>query len=178
MKKETTITKLLGITQQDAAMLLGVSTSQWSMYSSGKRDLPTPAMMLLAEMLAYVKSAEAAPKSKKATGEQRETQLYLERRLLENEYRQQQLVRIMETTQRKKLAQSRMLLLSEFLEKRNAGKQVVKGHEVFKIKATKTAQTTVTDLLAEQQHQKELFELERKMLESKLATLRRDGENS
>lgn len=176
MKKETTITKLLGITQQDVAMLLGVSTSQWSMYSSGKRDLPAPAMVLLAEMLAYVKSAEATPKSKKATDEQKETQQYLERRLRENEYQQQQLVRKMETTQRKKLAQSRMLLLSEFLEKRNAGKQVVTGHEVFKIKATQTAQTTVSDLLAEQQHQKELFELERKMLESKLATLRRGGD--
>jgi transcriptional regulator with XRE-family HTH domain len=178
MKKETTLTQLLGITQLDAAMLLGVSTSQWSMYSSGKRDLPVPAMALLAEMLAYVKSAEANPKSKKATEEQGETQQYLERRLHENEYRQQQLVRKMETAQRKQLAQSRKLLLSEFLEQRNAGKQVITGHEVFKMKVTQTAQTTVSDLLAAQQHQKELFELERKMLESKLTTLRRGGENS
>jgi predicted transcriptional regulator len=59
MKKETTLTQLLGITQLDAAMLLGVTASRWSMYSSGKRDLPTRAMVLLAEMLAYVKSAEA-----------------------------------------------------------------------------------------------------------------------
>ncbi len=173
MKKETTLTKLLGITQQEAAMLLGVSTSQWSMYSSGKRDLPAPAMALLAEMLAYVKSAEASPKNKQATDEPGATQEYLEQRLRENEYRQQQLVRKMETTQRKQLAQSRKLLLSEFLEIRNAEKQVVTGHEVFKMKATQTAQTNVSDLLAAQQHQKELFELERKMLASKLTTLRR-----
>lgn len=171
MKKETTITRLLGITQQDVAMLLGVSTSQWSMYSSGKRDLPAPAMALLAEMLAYVKSAEAILQSKQPTDEPTETQQYLEHRLRENEYRQQQLVRKIEAAQRKNLSQSRMLLLSEFLEKRHAGKQAVKGYQVLKMKATKTAQTTVSDLLATQQHQKELFELERRMLESKLAAI-------
>jgi hypothetical protein len=128
---------------------------------------------LLAEMLAYVKSAEDTTKNKQPTDEPTETQQYLEHRLRENEYRQQQLVRKIEAAHRKKLAQSRMLLLSEFLEKRNAGKKAVKGYQVLKIKATKTAQTTVSDLLAAQQHQKELFELERTMLESKLLALRR-----
>ncbi len=173
MKKETTITQLLGITQQDAAMLLGVSTSQWSMYSSGKRDLPAPAMALLAEMLAYVKSAEANAKNKPAADEPRETQEYLEERLRYNGYRQQQLERKIAAAQRKQLAQSRRALLSEFLEIRKAGKQVVKGHEVLLIKTSKKGETTPSDWLTERQHQKELLELERSMLESKLVALRK-----
>ncbi len=175
MKKETTLTQLPGITQQDAAMLLGVSASQWSMYSSGKRDLPAPAMALLAEMLAYVKSAEASPKNKPTTDEPRETQEYLEERLSYNKYKQQILDRKIAAAQRKQLAQSRRALLSEFLEMRKAGKQVVKAHEVLLIKASKKGETTPSDWLIERQHQKELLELERSMLESKLVALRKGG---
>lgn len=175
MKKETTLTQLLGITQLDAAMLLGVTASRWSMYSSGKRDLPTRAMVLLAEMLAYVKSAEANAKNKQATDKPRETQEYLEERLSYNKYKQQILQRKIAAAQRKQLAQSRRALLSEFLEMRKAGKQVVKAHEVLLIKTAKKGKMKGPDWLAEQQHQKELFELERSMLESKLVALRKGG---
>ncbi len=47
------------------------------------------------------------------------------------------------------------------------------GFEVLKMKATKAATSAVSDLLAEQQYQKELLELEQTMLESKLQALRK-----
>lgn len=58
---------------------------------------------------------------------------------------------------------------------RKAEKQVVKAHEVLLIKTDKKAKKKGPDWLAEQQHQKELLELERSMLESKLVALRKAG---
>jgi len=145
------------------------------MYSSGKRDLPLPAMVLLGEMLAYVKSAEESRKNKPAPEEQKETQVYLERRLLDNNYKQLQLERTIAAAERKQLAQPRRSLVSEFLEMRKAAKQVVKAQEVLLIKPAKIAQKNGSVWLAEQQHQKELLELERNMLESKLVALRKSG---
>jgi hypothetical protein len=59
------------------------------------------------------------------------------------------------------------------LEKRSIDKKVDMGFEVLKMKATKAATSAVSDLLAEQQYQKELLELEQTMLESKLQALRK-----
>ena len=105
--------------------------------------------------------------------EPRETQEYLEERLRYNKYKQQILVRKIAAGQRKQLAQSRRALVSEFLEMRKAGKQVVKAHEVLLIKPAKIGNKKESVWLAEQQHQKELLELERSMLESKLVALRK-----
>jgi len=55
MDKEKKISALLGMRQEDMAMLLRVSKSQWGMYEIGKRDLPIEAQLKLAEMLAFVK---------------------------------------------------------------------------------------------------------------------------
>lgn len=51
MKKQGTISDLLGVTQLTMAMLLRVHTSQWSMYESEKRNLPETATERLAEIL-------------------------------------------------------------------------------------------------------------------------------
>jgi transcriptional regulator with XRE-family HTH domain len=40
MKKTDTLSALLGLTQGQMALLLQVHPSQWSMYESGKRNLP------------------------------------------------------------------------------------------------------------------------------------------
>ena len=56
MKKERNVSSLLGVNQQDAAMLLGVSRSLWSMYELGRRDISLPVKQLLAELLTYVQS--------------------------------------------------------------------------------------------------------------------------
>jgi transcriptional regulator with XRE-family HTH domain len=49
--------KLLGITQEEAAMLLGISKAQISMYEVGQRDLPTHALVKLATLSNHVSDA-------------------------------------------------------------------------------------------------------------------------
>lgn len=50
-----TIRELLGITQEDMALLLKVSRSQLSLFELGKRSLPATAMIKLAEILSHIK---------------------------------------------------------------------------------------------------------------------------
>lgn len=52
-----TIRAQLGITQEEAAELLGVSRGQLSMYELGKRDLPTHALVKLATLTNHVSDA-------------------------------------------------------------------------------------------------------------------------
>ncbi|MCD0467239.1 hypothetical protein [Flavobacterium sp. ENC] len=54
MKKDKNIGALLGIQQEEMAMLLRVTRSQWAMYVSGQRGLPTEAQLKLAEMFAFI----------------------------------------------------------------------------------------------------------------------------
>lgn len=58
MEKKENIRDLLGISQMDMAMLLKINRGQWSMYESGKRDLPLHATLLLQKMLVYMQSQE------------------------------------------------------------------------------------------------------------------------
>ncbi len=61
MKKRDNLRNILGITQEDLAVLLKVSRTQLSMYELGKRDLPIAAKIQLVEMFKYIK--EDASKS-------------------------------------------------------------------------------------------------------------------
>ena len=54
MEKDKKIRELLGLKQEDMAILLRVSRTQWSMYEIGKRDLPLVAKLKLSEMLAFI----------------------------------------------------------------------------------------------------------------------------
>ena len=51
MRKNENIRDVLGITQEELAMLLGVTRTQLAMYETKKRDIPIVANQKLAEML-------------------------------------------------------------------------------------------------------------------------------
>lgn len=115
MKKNTTITALLGVTQHDMATLLGVSRSQWSMYELGKRDLPLAAQQLLAAMLVYVNAPEATTNSLPPAVRQQVTKKQLERLLHENEYQQMLVAKKIDAITKKRETQLRQLRLQEYL---------------------------------------------------------------
>lgn len=56
MKSKQSLKSILGVSQEELSALLGVSRGQLSMYESGKRDLPLPAMLKLANMLAHMEN--------------------------------------------------------------------------------------------------------------------------
>lgn len=58
MEQDKKISALLGMKQEDMAMLLRVNKSQWAMYEIGKRELPLAAQLQLAAMLTFVKQPD------------------------------------------------------------------------------------------------------------------------
>jgi transcriptional regulator with XRE-family HTH domain len=60
MEKDKKIRELLGLKQEDMALLLRVTRSQWAMYEIGKRDLPIVAQLKLGEMLAFIQQPKNA----------------------------------------------------------------------------------------------------------------------
>lgn len=53
-KKRGDLKNILGLTQEDMAMFLGVGMSQWNMFKSGKRHLPLEATLKLNALLQSV----------------------------------------------------------------------------------------------------------------------------
>jgi transcriptional regulator with XRE-family HTH domain len=58
MKNKNSIKELLGMKQEEMAMLLQTNRSQWSMYLSGKRNLPVEVKLKLASMLEFLNQKE------------------------------------------------------------------------------------------------------------------------
>ena len=66
MKKIHPIRTLLGLTQEQIAMMLGVTRAHWGMYELGKRDLPLAPKERLGEMLQFIKTLEGKQKQLRA----------------------------------------------------------------------------------------------------------------
>ncbi len=167
MKKEYAIRNLLGITQQDAALLFKVSRSQWSMFELGQRDLPLAAQQLLAEMLTHVQSGHTG---KSVTLEKVATQhRHVERLIRENEYQQLRLARKAAEVAKKQEAQQRLAHVLDFLQSQQTGTQKAAG--VLQTIASKAAPVLAPDhsaTLIEHELKQEVLVLEKLLLESKL----------
>jgi transcriptional regulator with XRE-family HTH domain len=165
MKKETTITALLGISQQEVATLLGVNRSQWSMYESGQRDLPLHAKQLLSEILTHMQSYDAA---KSTRAPQKITNDQIERQLRENEYQQLLLARKIAKVMKKQQTQARLLHLINFLSSHPTHKNTKPAlHQAIAAKASLESETKFLAALSVLKHQSELLGLEKQLLTSK-----------
>ena len=111
MKKDITISKLLGATQLEMAILLGINASQWSMYESDDRDLPNDALSLMNEMLKHVqnKNDKQLKMQELSTQQQDKKKAILKALIQENEYQQQLTARKIE-----KIKKSRAFVAARF----------------------------------------------------------------
>lgn len=66
MEKDNNIKSVLGLSQEETAMLLGITRMQWAQFITGRRDIPVAAKLKLAEVLSTIqknkKSTEIANK--------------------------------------------------------------------------------------------------------------------
>lgn len=60
MKKRAEIKNMLGLTQEEMAMVLGITKGQWSMYKSGQRDLPLEALQQFSVLLQGVQKEKTS----------------------------------------------------------------------------------------------------------------------
>lgn len=170
MKNKTSITALLGLRQQDVAMLLQVHPTQWSMYESGKRDLPLHAKQLLAEILTHINTSTSTSKIQPETVKRQVTPQLLERLLRENEYQQLLFTRKIAVTKKKFDAQFKVMKVVAFLNGHPSQKGMNHKNmlESMAKKASNGLETKAVTALLAQELKLELLVLERKLLEKKL----------
>ena len=168
MKNTTAISALLGLSQQDMANLLGVSRSLFSMFESGKRDLPPNATQLLAEILAQVRPAITPTKGLGQTPHRAQRKLQIERLLRENEYQQLLNAKKIATATKRYESHLRASSLAESL-KSYPNKKV--KTELLQAAVVKISDGTATDsleVLVRYEIKQELLLHEQKWLESQL----------
>lgn len=89
MIKEENIGALLGIPQEEMAKLLGVTRVQWALFLTGRRSLPTSALLKLTEMLTIVKEPETKePDAVVIEAEQTQINKYLKDEIIINQHKQ------------------------------------------------------------------------------------------
>ena len=165
MKKTNTISTLLGFTQEDMAMLLGVSRGQWSMYESGKRDIPLQAKLLLAEMLQFMQTPSATISSKlpHVAHQEAKKKEQLERMLKENEYQQLLVAKKLAALEKKYTAAVSVLQLMDHLAMLSDHKKAFDQGLLHRVAAKSASTLTKSGLpsLIKLQIKQELLEQEK-----------------
>lgn len=171
MKKDTTHSALLGLTQIQMAALLKVHPSQWSMYESGQRDLPHTPTQVLAEMLSYLQLENKSLKVKQHRNEQEELMKnYIEKLLSENEYQLQKMGKKLALAERKYHNNIHVIGLIDYLAKLSSTEEAL-DRELLKSIASKAESDLKKSGLAELTHlriKEELLQQEKIVLHSKL----------
>ncbi len=177
---KTFITSLFGLSQRKMAMVLGIGYSQWSMYECGKRNLPTHATKLLAEMLTHMKSAETSSKKEKNSTIELVVQAKIVDELLkENRYQQLAFTRKIKSIKKKLSTDTKLSHLADFVAKRNA-EQKITGSKPMRLLRKKTPNSSGSELLESLiafEIKKDLLQVEKMHLESKYKNLTATPEN-
>lgn len=121
-EKKSEIRSLLGLTQAQAAQLLGVTRAQFSMYECGKRSLPTEAMVKYSKYVVYITQMTPTPKSISNELSKKEIQASMDLLLEKYHLKQVKLersVKKIKKTYQKAIALEQILLL----EQKNTTKQ-------------------------------------------------------
>lgn len=113
MKNEISLSASFGLSQQDMALLLGISRGQLSMYEIGKRSLPLSALQKLASITQHLQTAQ----NKKTTAADKTWQEAYKKKLLrENGIEQYQVRQKIEQLQKKQTAQEQLMGLADFIQ--------------------------------------------------------------
>jgi transcriptional regulator with XRE-family HTH domain len=109
--------RALGLSQQDLAMLLGVSRSHLSLCEIGRRSLPAAALARLSRLTRHMQSLPA----KKTAPDRKEIRQHIEPLLRENEYRRASLQRKIDAMERRQAAAHGLSHLAKFVAAHSAG---------------------------------------------------------
>ncbi|UPT71194.1 MAG: helix-turn-helix transcriptional regulator [Flavobacterium sp. JAD_PAG50586_2] len=173
--KKGNIRELLGASQEEMAVLLKISRAQWSMFESGKRDLPFEAKKQFAEMLTYVQSAkEKAAKKKPESAQPNErTARKLKLSLLTNLNRQRIVSKKISDLQKKISGAEAALHLERYCENSKNEQPQFVAVEINKIlkRAKEDVQIGESFEMIELQIKLNVLQYEEKLLKAELEKL-------
>lgn len=170
-KKMETFTSLLGIDQHSLAMLLRVNRSQWSMFESGKRNIPLEAKRLLAEMTGFLKFDEAGAKLPEPLEDQAEaTKEYLEKSLKDNHYQLYEITQKIARAEEKYIRNTKAVKISAYLLSRPETQKLFDGVLLKNIsdRALRALQKSGLAELTSLRMKEERLQLEKLLLGSEL----------
>jgi transcriptional regulator with XRE-family HTH domain len=168
-KNKNSIRDIIGFTQKELAMLLGVTRSKLAKYELGLGDLPDPAKLLLAELLNHMNEVENASKSgleeaivPTITEEQ------LKRLILENTYQLNLVNKKVKSIQKKQADKSKAQKLLVYLNNRPQEKSQEHQDKLRLItnNTNKALKMNSHSALYEYQLKQEMLELEKTLLEA------------
>ncbi|AWM12537.1 hypothetical protein DI487_00725 [Flavobacterium sediminis] len=120
MKDRSSLSGTLGLSQHEIALLLGISRSQWSMFVSGKRNLPLTAKKKLMAILIYLQQLKEKDifntKKLLQTDQRKNGELVLQRKLERLRYEQLLLEKKIAVSEQKRAKNLAALHVIRFLE--------------------------------------------------------------
>jgi len=165
MKPEITIRAQLGLKQQEMAELLGISRGQWSMFESGKRNLPLHATQRLAELLSLQQSTNKKVQKAK---QPEPSEKILNDFLRENQYQRLLTERKISALQRKHDKIQKLTQFSASLQKNDSAK--APHIDSILRKASKVSGTDRGEELSKLKLKLEILDNEKQFLEAALKT--------
>lgn len=160
MRKASDIKNILGLSQDEMALLLGITPSQWSMFKSDKRDIPLPAKEQLAFLLQSIqKKVVLSDESQKfMIAERQKTIDQLQQELLKVQIKTQRLekqISIMENLRTESLA---ALEVSSVLTAQKTNPRTTALADSIRLRALNTLKKHSLYQLTELQLKKDNFE--------------------
>ena len=161
MKDTTTIKNILVLSQEEMAMLLGITQSQWSMYKSGKRDIPLPAKQQLAVLLANTQQSKSVSQESKkiVEKEQKSEKEWLKRKYNDTHYKQQYLERKIIAMENSRVACFAALEVVHYLESQSENEFTISLAKSIKTRVTNTLDKHSLYRLQEMKLKKESFDM-------------------
>jgi hypothetical protein len=154
------------------AMVLQITVSQWSMYKSGLRDIPTEAKNRLTDLLQNAKQENKIPEAREEldTAEAKETQKQLQQDYIGIEIQQSKVAKkisILENTRAECFA---ALETASFLENQKRNHPMAHLVEGIRLRASKTLREHNLYRLTELQLKQESLELLKNNIAKKIKT--------
>ncbi|QBZ98849.1 hypothetical protein [Flavobacterium sangjuense] len=181
VKKSQSLSSLLGLTQDELALILKVDRSRFAKYEAGSRDIPLTAKQLLAEMIQYSCGPTTEEKSTvHMAAQQAQKEKAVQKMLKENEYQQMATERKITSVETKYTSKLKALQLVEFLSLREDKKETTDGAILRSIayKASQILKTQGLDLLFKLKLKLEMLQLEKMLLDAEIRKIRLATENT
>lgn len=169
MKKDAVLKNILGLSQEETAYMLGIERGLWSMYVSGKRDLPVAATQQLAVLLKHLQEEKSLSKESRelAKAEKKKTQEQLEQEYLKVQIKQYKLSKKISTIENIRAECFAALEVAAFLEHQNESQAKNALVKSIRSRAVNTLKKHSLYVLTDLQLKKENLEMLKYSLEQK-----------
>lgn len=170
MKNDTTIKSQLGLSQEEMAMLLGITRSQWALFNTGKRDIPLNAKQQLATIFTNLQKKKSfAPLSAKySQTEKKKTQQWLDQEYKTVKHKQLYLLRKIKTVENIRKECFAALEVVHQLEGQKDNERLVNLAQIIKKRVLKTLEKNSLQHLNELELKKETLEMSKLKIEEKI----------